>query len=233
MTEARRDLERWLGLAGPRVRTLLVDPVRGREVARQLGVGKSSTLFAMAIDTGGIVVDGWVRVLGGGAAGVEGDLASWNGLGTSPLSPMARGLFIVGYDVLGGVFALNAGAIDSQESGVHYFAPDSLRWEALGCEVTAWLEWLLTQADHVDAYYQSLRWRSWRADVTRLAFDEALVSLPPLWAAEGKDVDATRRVRERARGVVEIAFDVARQLDGAHVAGPARPPCSGCRSTAR
>ncbi|MCZ7680664.1 MAG: DUF2625 domain-containing protein [Sandaracinaceae bacterium] len=104
-------MHEWLALAGERARVLTVDAARGRRVAAALGVSDRALLCAVATELGAVVVDdGWVRVLGGGAEGHEADLASVNGLGDRVVLGLSPGLLIVGFDVLGGVFAMDGGA---------------------------------------------------------------------------------------------------------------------------
>ena len=64
--------------------------------------------------------DGWVRVLGGGAIDVRADLADWNGLSDAPTFLTSPNLFVVGFDVMGGVFALDGGALGEGRGHVFY-----------------------------------------------------------------------------------------------------------------
>lgn len=71
-----------------------------------------------------------MRLLGGGSEGLP-DLAAANGLerpGTSELPPWLT----VGFDVLGGRFAVNGGGLPGQPGEVCYWGPDTLAWTALG-----------------------------------------------------------------------------------------------------
>lgn len=93
--------------------------------AAQLGLSERSWLGSIVGHTNGIVIDsGWLRLLGGGGA---------DGLpGVREANAGATGLLVVGYDVLGGTFALDGGALGDGDGAVHSFAPDSLAWEPLG-----------------------------------------------------------------------------------------------------
>jgi hypothetical protein len=125
--------------AGARVRVLPVEPHRGEPVARALGVSERSSLWAMATNVGALMIDdGWVRVLGGGVSGQHADLAEWNGLSDGPTFQKSVGFFVVGYDVMGGVFALDGGALGDGRGQVFYFAPDSLAWEPMEMGYTPW-----------------------------------------------------------------------------------------------
>lgn len=89
---------------------LPVDATRGEEALHRLQVSTGSTLGALAVHCGGLLVDnGWLRILGGGSGELP-DLASANSL-----PPAAQGSppphLVVAYDVLGGVFAVDGGGL--------------------------------------------------------------------------------------------------------------------------
>lgn len=220
MTEASTELDQWLKDAGSRVSVLQSEPVRSAAAVQLLGVKPAATIHAVAIRAAGIVVDGWVRVLGGGSSAVEADMASWNGLGSKVVFPAVPNLFTVGFDAAGGVFALDGGALGGVDRAVHYFAPDTLRWESLEGGYTAWLQWLLNEPDDVDDFYSSLRWNAWEDEVSKLSFDEAIQGYPPLWTTEGKDPNRVQRRIMRAADAVAFVFDAARQIEGRDVPGP-------------
>lgn len=60
--------------------------------------------------TSTIVDSGWLRVLGAGTPGLP-DLATVNDLGHPADTQGAPGLLVVAYDVLGGIGAVNGGAL--------------------------------------------------------------------------------------------------------------------------
>jgi Protein of unknown function DUF2625 len=92
----------------------LGDPAAGPTTLYRLQVTARSFLGALALNCGGVLVDdGWVRLLGGGttvggddASGLP-DLATANGLGDPEPARCAPSTLIVGFDVLGGTFAIN------------------------------------------------------------------------------------------------------------------------------
>jgi hypothetical protein len=79
-------------------------------------------------------------------------------------------------DVIGGSFAWFR-----EPGSIHYFAPDTLRWEDLGLGYTDWLTSML--GDGLGAFYASLRWEGWADEVSALSGDRALLVWPPLIAA--------------------------------------------------
>jgi len=121
---------------------------------------------------------------------------------------------------MGGVFALDGGALGEGRGDVFYFAPDSLAWEPMKMGYTPWIEWLLTDRKRVDGWFESQRWPGWREEVRRLSFDTAISAVPFAWMKEGKDPSQVTRKPVPAREVVALTFDFARQLDGPGVRGP-------------
>jgi hypothetical protein len=111
----------------------------GRRTLEWLQVSTRSPLGAIALHTGGLLVDhGWLRVLGGSFAWFR------------------------------------------EPRTIHDFAPDTLRWEDLELECADWLATML--GDGLGAFYASLRWDGWQAEVRALAGDRALLVWPPLVA---------------------------------------------------
>ena len=217
VSDAARSLAEWLAAAGTRARVLPAEPHRAQRVAAALGVSDRAMLYAVATQLGAVMVDdGWVRVLGGGVDGHRADLASWNGLGDSPVLTRTADVFCVAFDVLGGLFAMDGG---TEPGAMNYFAPDALRWEPLEIPYSAWLRWLLTEPDGLAGFYGSLRWTGWQEEARALALDEAIHTYPPPWTREGKDLARVSRRAVPAREVVEIAFEAARELDGREVPG--------------
>ncbi|WP_406118827.1 DUF2625 domain-containing protein [Streptomyces sp. NBC_00989] len=174
----------------------------GRASLLQLQVSARSNLGGIALNCGGLLVDsGWLRIFGSpSGADTEGlpGLAEINAMPPAfdPGWTSGAGL-VVAHDVLGGVFALNGG--NPREAGrpgeageILYFAPDALRWEALGAGHSAWLSWILSGG--LQEFYQDLRWDGWRDEVSVLNGRQGLSFFPPLWSAEARqDLSATSR----------------------------------------
>lgn len=64
-------------------------------------------------------------------------IAEANGLGGSVSAP--PGELVVGHDVLGGLFAIDGGALGVAPGEVCYFGPDTLTWDGLGGGYSAFL----------------------------------------------------------------------------------------------
>lgn len=214
-----------LGTSPVPVRVLPACVDEGRRSLRQMQVSARSMLGALALNTGGLLVDdGWVRVFGGGS-GPDGGLPSLAQINRFPsdCDPVwhpAAGL-VVGHDVVGGVFALNGG--DPSAAGrpgepgqMTYFAPDTLEWEAMDMGHSAWVRWLLS--GRLETFYDGLRWPGWRAEAAALACAQGISVYPFLWSKEAHDdLAATSRRAVPMREVIGAAADFARQT------GPSDP----------
>lgn len=197
------------------VRILPVDPARGRDVLHRLQVTTRSGLGALACHTGGLVADdGWVRVLGGGGAGLP-DLATVNGLGEPEPDTEPPGSLIVGFDVLGGRFAIDGGALGVAPGMVCHRGPGSPDWSGLGVGHTNWVEWVCE--DGLAELYERLRWPDWRAEVSALSLAQGLSVFPPPFTVEGADVGRASRVPVEFDALLEFYDQVAVQFAPARV----------------
>ena len=174
---------------------------RGQRALAHLQVSTRSPLGAVALEADHIVIDhGWLRILGAGSKGVWG-LVEWNP------EPEDAGFLIVAHDVLGGLFALNGGALPGETGKVVYFAPDALRWEPCGLGFSEFLSWVATE--RVGQFYGGQRWVGWEVECSRLEPDQGLSVYPFLWA-EGPSIG------ERSRRRVPMAelWSVAQEVKG-------------------
>jgi hypothetical protein len=75
-------VQSWVQGATRPVVVLPSERARAEDALVALQVTTRSPMGALALETGGLAVDGgWLRILGGGGPLMRGDLASWNGLG--------------------------------------------------------------------------------------------------------------------------------------------------------
>jgi hypothetical protein len=211
--------------SGVPVRVLAPEPEEGRRCLVQLQVTARSTLGALALNCGGLVLDGgWVRVFGGGSP-AHGGLPSLARVNRFPAVAdhawhPATGL-VVGQDVLGGVFALNghdpaAAGRPGDPGQMTYFAPDTLAWEAMDMGHSGWVAWLLS--GRLDTFYDGLRPPGWREEAAALSLSEGISVFPFLWTEEAHaDLAATSRRAVPMREILGVAADFARQM------GPADP----------
>jgi hypothetical protein len=208
------------------VTVLPVEREDGERTLYRLQVASSTTLGALALETGGMLVDsGWLRLLGGGYLGDDGllvDLAGANELGDPEEDAPAPSVFTVAHDVLGGRFAVNNGALPGEPGKVCYWGPDTLEWTLLGITHTAFVEWALSGS--LAQFYQDLRWPDWADEVKGLPPDQGLACYPFLFSDEGRDIAETLRVPVPFDELTTLLEDLARQVGYLPSAPAIRPP---------
>lgn len=182
----------------------------GERCLHALQVTARSTLGALALETGGLLVDGgWLRIFGGGSDRFP-DLTSANGLdGIRRGSPPA---LLVATDVLGGQFAIDGGGLGGDPGDVHYFGPDTLSSTPLGIGHSAWVARVL--AEPLDDFYGELRWPGWQGEVAAVRPDEAIACYPFLFTEQGRDPAATTRRVVPWKELCGLFAEAADQLAG-------------------
>ncbi|MBW3084846.1 hypothetical protein KEM60_01035 [Austwickia sp. TVS 96-490-7B] len=178
-------------------RILPGDPTGCADTLTALQTPTQTVLGALAGHCGGIVADGgWLRLLGGGqtatdtTAGLP-SLAEINAIGGTGSTPVTPGAMVVAYDVLGGLFAVNAGGLPCAAGDIAYFGPDTLEWVGLDAGYAAFVEWAL--AVGLDDFAAELRWTGWQQEVAELPLDAGITAYPPPWSYEGRDLKRARR----------------------------------------
>lgn len=166
----------WIARAAQDVEVLEPGP-RGDVALARADLDESSVMGAVVLHTGGVIIDGgWLRILGAGNPRLERSLPSWN-------EGRADGMLLVADDVLGGVFAVNKGALGEEPDGVFYLPPDTLEWEAMNLDYAGLVRWAITA--ELEEFYQSLRWSGWREAIRGLGGDQCIAFAPPLWLRAG------------------------------------------------
>src|SRR6266550_5764821 len=138
-----------LDLVATAVRTVEILPVessRGEATLFATQITTRSPMGAIALRSAGILVDhGWLRILGAGGDRIGDGLREWNALdGRAVLDPPLVGALMIGYDALGGFFALNGGAWPGEPGLVHYFAPDTYNRQDFDVGYSGFLEFATT-----------------------------------------------------------------------------------------
>jgi hypothetical protein len=177
-------VRQWLAEARRPYELLSPSDARG-DVLVELQVTTRSPTGAIAYETGGVLIDhGWLRILGAGNPKLSRNLAEWN-RGRS-------GHLLVADDVAGGFFAINGGSLGDDAGAMYYWAPDTLRWEALNMGYAAFIRWAVS--DKLSAFYQNLRWNNWESDVGAAGGDQCFTFYPFLWAKEGSVESSSRKL---------------------------------------
>lgn len=199
------------------VEVLPVEAAEGERTLVRLQVTTRSVLGALALHFGGLLVDhGWIRILGGGRPPLN--LATANDLDTAPRRP--PGLLIVAFDVLGGRFAINGGALPGEPGEVCHFSPDDLEWLPMEMGHGNFVAW--TMSEHLAPYYEPLRWPGWEAEVAQVAIDQGISLMPPPFTAEGRDLAAVSRRAVPINELFAFYETTAEQLAGVPDGSPFR-----------
>jgi hypothetical protein len=152
--------------------------------------GNRSPLGAIAYETGGLLIDdGWIRVLGAGHVRLARTIAGWNGLPCDPGDAYLPGAMFVADDVLGGMYAIDVGALGAATQGnVCYFAPGTLSWRDTGLPYGDWLRHAILDRDEAHS-----RWDGWETDVRSLPGTHAFLLDPAPWQPGPPFSDRPRR----------------------------------------
>jgi hypothetical protein len=199
----------WIKDAKNKVQVLPKTPSRADSALLAAQVTTRSPMGAIIYETGGILVDnGWLRILGSGSPTMNRDLMGWN-------RDKQQGFLLVADDVMGGSYAINAGAFGPESIGkIFYFAPENLRWQALDKTYSDFLVFCFSGS--LNDYYHNLRWKGWEQEVSVLTGNQGIACYPFLFTKEGKNIAKNKR------GIVPVAElwtfgqDMQRQLDGTH-----------------
>lgn len=209
--DALPTLRQWIAAAPFPVEVLPVPEGAGARTLEALQITTRSPLGALALHTGGLLVDhGWLRILGAGCPRLPRALDRWNGLPGE--RRCAEGL-LVGDDVMGGFFAWF-----QEPRTVHYLAPDTARWFDTGLSHGQWLGFCLSE--RFARFAADLRWEGWQPEVEKIDPSSGLLVIPPLWAG-GPALADRKRSPVPMEELWALAVETERQLrdvpDGAKV----------------
>jgi hypothetical protein len=203
------DIEAAIADAAHPVEVLPVDSARGEVTLERLQVTTGSALGALALLTGGLVVDhGWLRVLGGGPPPMN--LALANDLEMPPDQP--PGQLLVAFDILGGRFAINGGALSGSPGELCYYAPDELAWCPMEMGHGAFVAWAMTE--RFAQFNEQLRWPGWEAEVEVLNVDQGLSLYPFPFTEEGRDLARVSRTAVPITELFSLYPALEKQLRG-------------------
>ena len=205
------EVRTWVSRSRRSVEVLPTERPRAEAVLLALQVSTRTPIGAVALETGGLVIDRWLRVLGGGGPRMAGDLARWNGLGAHPILPRQSGLRIVGHDVIGGFFAIDRGGLGDTLGEMHYYAPDSLAWEGIDQSYSEWLHGMLD--DDMNNFYAENRWKGWEREAAETGFDDGIAIEPGLWTDEGRPIEKTSRKAVSMPALWALEQEASRHLD--------------------
>jgi hypothetical protein len=169
----------WVREAARPVEFLPRSSERSEVALLAMQVTTRSPMGALTYETGGLLVDTrWVRVLGGGCERLPG-IDQWNRFDEQGAMHRFPGALIVGWDALGGFFAVNGGAFGGELGHVFYFAQDTLEWESLERGYSDWLCFLFS--GDLAGFYEDQRWSGWEGEVAQVPGDRGISVAPPLF----------------------------------------------------
>lgn len=204
-------IQEWITKAENQVEVLSNRRDDGEKTILQLQVTNKSTMGAIALECGGLLIDqGWLRILASGNENISGSLLSWNNLDEKQNEFPIQGALIVAYDVVGGFFAINAGAFNGNIKNVFYFAPDILEWEDTEKGYTDFIYWALY--GNLNLYYETFRWSGWQSDIKRLSGSEGISIYPYLWTKQGRNIEKCLKKPVPMEEIWGINNEFVRQL---------------------
>jgi len=175
----------------------------------QLQVTARSGLGALALETGGLLVDhGWLRMLGGGDPPLN--LAVANGLESTPDRP--PGPLLTAFDILGGKYAINDGSLPGSAGEVCYFAPDELAWLPMEMGHLDFVTWSFS--DRLGQFNEHLRWDGWQDEVADLRLDQGIAVYPFPFTTQGQNLAEVSRRPAPIGELLTIWEHLAAQVSG-------------------
>ena len=163
-----------------------------KKIEEKYEINPESLLGMLLENTGGIIIDNWMRLYGSG----EMDFASRN-----TLFPFDN--LVVAEDILGGLFVY----LDNGNIG--YFAPDCLELEDMEIRFNQFLYWCLH--GDTDTFYMDYRWKNWQEDVSNLNCNEGVAFYPFLWA-QADNLERRMRKIIPINEIIGLEFDFLKQM---------------------
>lgn len=151
--------------ASTEIQLLTADKMAVEKLNEYLNYNPQSLFGLVLTNTGGIIVDNWIRIYGSGKI----DFASRN----QELSEY--GSMIVAEDVTGGLFAI------ATDGTLSYFAQDSLEWEDMTITYSDFLQWI-TEKERINQFYETVRFNNWEIITKDIKINQGIGYYPFLWA---------------------------------------------------
>ena len=117
----------------------------------------------------------------------------------------------VAQDAYGGLFALSCGDFPGDMERLWYYAPDTLAWEMLEMDYSAFHAWVCTEGPR--RFYGAFSWADEGEILSRLAIDQGVLFYPFPWTAQYDAASASKKVIPLDE-LIELYADIQHQLDG-------------------
>lgn len=126
---------------------------------------EKSSFAAIILNTGGIIIDNWVRLYGTGELDSleKNKFFNFNGI-------------VVAEDIIGGLFLQNKNGL------IWYFSPDTLKWENLNIQYYEFIQWLIN--GDLEKFYSNCIWNSWQDEIKNIHLDQGVMFYPFLFSKE-------------------------------------------------
>ena len=161
-------------------------------ILEKYDINENSTLGTVIYNTGGIVVDKWIRIFGAGQL----DFALKN-----QIFPYDN--IVVAEDILGGLFIF----INNGNKG--YYAPDLLEFEDLELSYAQFLYWCI-EGD-TNTFYIDYHWNNWQEEIESISLDKGVAFYPFLWT-KAENIEARTRKQIPMSEIIGIEFEFFKQL---------------------
>ncbi len=182
----------WINSAKNKVEVLDTNHENAKDALYKTQVTTRSPMGAIIYKTGGILVDdGWIRILGSGNEKLKRSLPEWNKNRSFLEYGEKPNFLLIADDAIGGFFILNGGKFEKNLGEVFYFAPDTLKYEALEMSYSEFIQFCFNH--DLEKFYKNWRWKNWRNEVSKINGDKVFNFYPYLWTKEGKDINKISR----------------------------------------
>lgn len=172
-----------------------VDAEKAKDSLVKLQMTTQSYLGASVFNTGGMIFgNGLVRLYGSGSDQIP-DISTVNQLTTLDDYPAA---LVVGYDVFGGIFALDGGGLGIETGSMCFLPVDTLEWGSMGSPYSYFLSWLI-DGSRIEGFYENLLWNGWREQLAELREGYGFSLFPP------PSTTAWRNVASRSAAPVPLS----------------------------
>lgn len=180
------DLNRCIGNSKKDVQILSLDKNVLESIEKLYDIKPQSTFGYIVYNTGGIVIDNWIRLYGAG---------KMNLIKRNHIFPYDN--IVVGEDVLGGLF------IVLESGNIAYFAPDTLEVEDMEITYNQFVYWCI-EGD-TDTFYQDYRWKNWKEELRMMGTEDGVSFYPYLWA-KADSIETRSRKKLPIKEIIELEF---------------------------
>ncbi|MBD5507931.1 MAG: DUF2625 family protein [Lachnospiraceae bacterium] len=163
-----------------------------KTIREEYKINPESLLGMLLENTGGIIIDNWIRLYGSGEI---------NFVSRNALFPFDE--LVIAEDILGGLF------VYLENGNIGYFAPDCLELEDMEIHFNQFLYWSLH--GDTDTFYMDYRWKNWQEDIVNLSCNEGVAFYPFLWA-KAENLESRSRKITSINEIISLEFDFLKQM---------------------